>query len=284
MIADFDYEIPATPTKDKGSPLNGKHIVITRATHQADELGKLLRARGAEPLIYPCIAIVPPEDTSALDSAVRAATDGKFEWLMLTSTNTIHSLAERLASLGLENSALENLKVAAVGTATAEAARTILGVRVSVLPEEFRAEALAQAIDFTPGTPILLPQADVATSELAQSLAERGARVHTVIAYRTVVGTGGINLPAELAQNCIDVITFASPSAVCNLIWRLVEEGGSTQDLAGVTLACIGPATLKKARECGLSVAVTASVSTLEYLVSSLEEYFNDSASPSMVD
>jgi uroporphyrinogen III methyltransferase/synthase len=215
---------------------------------------------------------------------VQAAANGKFEWLVLTSTNTVQSLSERLSALGLENAALEHLKVAAVGTATAEAARTILGVRVSVLPEEFRAEALANALDFAPSTSIFLPQADVATPDLGQALAERGARVHTVTAYRTVVGTGGINLPAELAQGCIDAITFASPSAVCNLIWRLVEEGGSTQDLAGVTLACIGPATLKKACECGLSVAVTASVATLENLVSSLEGYFNDSVSPTMVD
>ena len=284
MIADFDYEIPAIPTKAKESPLAGKHVVITRATHQADELAKLLRARGAEPLNYPCIAIAPPEDTTALDSAVQAATAGKFEWLVLTSANTVQSLAERLAALGLGASALAGLKVAAVGTATAAAAQHILSLTVSTLPEEFRAEALAKAIDFTPGTPILLPQADVATPDLAQALAERGTRVHTVIAYRTVVGSGGINLPAELAQGCIDAITFASPSAVCNFIWRLVEEGGSTHDLAGVTLACIGPATLKKARECGLSIAVTASVSTLEHLVGSLEEYFNDSAAPSMVD
>ena len=53
-------------------PLSGKHVVNTRALHQAAELDALLRERCAEPISYPCIDIRPPEDCAALDAALRA--------------------------------------------------------------------------------------------------------------------------------------------------------------------------------------------------------------------
>jgi uroporphyrinogen-III synthase len=46
------------------STLVGKRIVNTRAVHQAEALNTLLRARGALPLDYPCIAIVPSQDSA----------------------------------------------------------------------------------------------------------------------------------------------------------------------------------------------------------------------------
>lgn len=269
--------------------LRGKKVVITRAAHQAGELADLLRARGAEPLLYPCIAISPPDDTTALDGALQAAVKGEFDWLILTSANTVRVLAEGvqlfpplpIAWRGGIRTMLAGLKVAAVGAATAEAAQQLLGVTVSVLPEEFRAEALARALDFTSGARILLPQADIASLQLADALARRGAQVTAVTAYRTVIGQGGVAVPALLARGAVDAITFASPSAVQHFIWRLIDEGGSTQDLGAVLLACLGPTTLHKARECGLSHATMPPVATLEQLVDHIEDIFHaETASP----
>jgi uroporphyrinogen-III synthase len=278
MIApEMDYAAPlsdaAYSNGHKKPSLLGKRVVVTRALHQADEVVELLRERGAVPLLYPCIAIAPPEDTSLLDAAIQASARGEFDWLVLTSTNTVTSLAERLVALDLSSSVLANLKVAAVGPATADAAGQSLGVTVSTLPEEFRAEALARAIEFMPGACIWLPQADMATLELAEALKKRGAQVKTMIAYRTVIGEGGDDIPGMLARREIDAITFASPSAVRNFVWRLVEEGGSTKDLNDVTIACIGPATLKTAEDCCLCKTIVPTVYTLEHLVRTLEEH-----------
>ena len=63
------------------STLVGKRVVITRAPHQADELAALLRERGAEALLYPCIDIAPPEDSAALDAALHTAANGGFDCL-----------------------------------------------------------------------------------------------------------------------------------------------------------------------------------------------------------
>ncbi len=60
--------------------MQGKGIVVTRAVHQAGDLADLLREAGAEPLLYPCIAIQPPDEPSALDEALRDAASGAFDW------------------------------------------------------------------------------------------------------------------------------------------------------------------------------------------------------------
>ncbi|HEY7092102.1 MAG TPA: uroporphyrinogen-III synthase, partial [Ktedonobacterales bacterium] len=69
------------------SGLQGKAIVVTRAPHQADALALLLAGAGAMPVFYPCVDIAPPNDPTPLDTALRAASAGDFDWLALTSAN-----------------------------------------------------------------------------------------------------------------------------------------------------------------------------------------------------
>lgn len=253
------------------SGLSGKRVVITRALSQADSLAELLRARGAEPLLYPCLDFATVEDSSELDAALTEAARSAFDWLVLTSANTVDVLAERLATL---NITLAVPHTAAVGAVTAEAAQKQLGLRVDCVPEDFRSAELARAIDLQPGARVLMPKADISPKALARALEARGAVVQAVIAYRTVIGTGGVDLPTLLTDDAIDVITLASPSAVRHLLTRLETENGSLPDLSRVTFACIGPETRTRAEECGLRVAVTPPITTLESLVQSLEDYY----------
>ena len=74
--------------------------MVTQAVHQAPELAGLLAARGAIPLLYPCIAIAPPADPAPLDATLRRAVGGEFDWLVFTSANTVLVLAQRLSALG----------------------------------------------------------------------------------------------------------------------------------------------------------------------------------------
>ncbi len=254
------------------STLSGKRVVITRAAEQANTLADMLQARSAEALLYPCIAIEPPADTGALDSALQSAARGEFDWLILTSSNAVNILAQRAAALQLD---VSGMRAAAVGRATAEAAQSNLVMRVEFLPEIYSSAALAATIPVKPGERVLLPQADIALTDLSDALERRGAAVLTVMAYRTVMGVGGAAVPLLLKQRTIDAITFTSPSAVRNFLWRLVEESGCTADLRHAAIACIGAATAAAAERCGLSVEVLPQVSTLEHLVQSLEDYFS---------
>ncbi len=254
--------------------MKGKRIVITRAPHQAKELATLLRQRGAEALLYPCIALAPPEDTALLDASLLAAAGGDFDWLVLTSANAAQILAQRLKERDIPARRLANLELACVGPATAASVTKLLGLKVRAIPETYVAEALATALQKYLPARVLLLQADIARPVLRQKLKELGATVCAVPAYRTVQGSGGVHLPELLAGREIDAITFTSASTVQYCVRRLEAEGGATASLAGVCLACIGPITARALQALGYSATVEPAEHTLEGLVAGLEGYF----------
>jgi len=259
-------------------PLAGKRVVVTQASHQAPELAALLATQGAEPLLYPCIAIEPPPDTRALDGALADLCAGRFAWVVLTSANTVRALAGRVQASELPRSIGSKARVAAIGAATAEAAADLLGCAADLVASDSAAEGLAETLlrAAQPGQRVLLPQGDLARSVLQQALTAGGLEVVSVVAYCTTIGSGGVDLPALLKQpRAVDAITFTSSSTVRNLLRRLEEEGDESGEwirerLAGVCLAAIGRVTAQTLRDCGLPVSVVAEEQSLEGLVAVL--------------
>jgi uroporphyrinogen-III synthase len=253
----------------------GKRIVNTRAAHQAAELDVLLRERGAEPLPYPCIAIVPPAQTDELDRALREAAMGAFDWIILTSANTVLSLAQRLDSMSLALHSTR-LHVAVVGSSTAQAAKEHLGLDIDVLPDEFTSESLAASFKNAYGLRILLPVSYISRPNLAEALRASGASVTRLVAYRTISGSGGVEISSLLARRQVDAIVFTSTSTVTYFMQRLTAEGGNRDNLGEICIASIGPQTAQTAQECGMHVSITATVHTVEGLVAGLESYFEN--------
>jgi uroporphyrinogen-III synthase len=253
--------------------LNGKRIVNTRATHQAEELNTLLRKRGAIALDYPCIAIAPPKDIGVLDAALFELVAGRFDWLVLTSANTVFALSERLQVLGLTLHGAK-FRAAAVGAATAEIAKTQLGLELFDLPPQYAAESLAEHLPVERGAQFLLPASAIARPTFADRLSARGGVVSVVDAYQTVGGQGGADVPQLLAQHQIDALTFTSSSTVTYFLERIHKEGGRKDDALAVCAACIGAKTAATARECGFKVLTTATEQTLHGLIAALDTYF----------
>ncbi len=240
-------------------PLAGRQIVVTQAVHQAPELAALLEECGATVLLYPCIAIKPPPDTTELDSALAAVAAGHYDWLVLTSANTVRVLHQQARSLALPLAMWKEIRIAAVGAGTNAAAAAAFGRDADLLAEESVAEGLARSLlaAVKPDQRLLLPQADIARSVLFQSLADAGLHVVPLTAYHTMLGNGGVDLPALLAQTPVqtlvqkpahntvqvDAITFTSSSTVRNLLRRLADEGVDKTALSGLCLAAIGPVT-----------------------------------------
>jgi uroporphyrinogen-III synthase len=253
------------------SSLFGKRVVVTRAAHQAADLVELLQSRGARPILYPCINIQPPEDTTDLDAALLAGTGGYFDWLVITSANTALIVQHRMKSLDFS---LEEMPVAAVGPKTAEAVREWLGLEARVVAEEYTAAGLALALGDLAGQHVLLPQSAIARPILATALRDAGASVMVVEAYRTEVGRGGDDVASMLAAGEIEAITFTSPSTAQNFVQRLVEENGQPSLLDTICLAAIGPVTAQAMRKLGFQVNVMPERFTLLDLVKALEAYF----------
>lgn len=252
------------------SALANKRIVITRAPHQAARLSKLLCARKAIPVLFPCIDIAPPVHTVILDAALKAIVG--FDWLILTSPNTVFMLAQRLNALGLHTD-WSQVRVAAVGTITAKLATEMLGVRVDAVPEKQHGEALAQAIDVQPGMRVLLPQSALAPRTLAKALTQRGAQVEDFVAYRTIVGSRGEDVPRMLLQGAIHALTFTSPSTVCNYFSRVPDALAYR-----IPVFCIGPSTAEAAQAAAFEqVLMPKREFSIVGLLDVMETYFKSS-------
>ena len=147
-------------------------------------------------------------------------------------------------------------------------------MQVAVMPEVFRAEAVAEALKplVKAGEKVLLPRADIARDVLVTTLKEMGLEVNEVIAYETVAANTDDNFLIEkMEQKGIHVVTFTSSSTVRNFM-KLIGERKELLD--GVTIAAIGPVTAETAEKLGLKADIVADEYTIDGLVRALVEYY----------
>jgi uroporphyrinogen-III synthase len=246
-------------------PLTGRRIVVTRAQRQSGSLRELLEQRGAQVLLLPTIETVPPDSFEPLDEALRSAAE--YHWLVLTSGNAVRVLGERLVAAGLGPRALAHLRIAAVGSSTADAVKGF-GLAVELMPDRYVGEALAEAL--TPrvtGQRVLLVRAAAARDVVPDALRAAAAEVTIVDAYRTVMPADVAERAKEIfAQTAMpDAVVFTSGSTVMHLVQVLAEAGLTLP--REVACVSIGPVTSAALREAGLLVAAEAEAATLEALV-----------------
>ena len=125
------------------APLFGKRILVTRSREQASALSERLSELGAEPVEFPTIRIREPLDRSEADRAVNGI--DAYDWVIFTSINGVKYFLERMMQKGLDIRDLKGKRLAAIGPGTAGALES-LGCRVDVVPKEYKAEALVEAI------------------------------------------------------------------------------------------------------------------------------------------
>jgi uroporphyrinogen III methyltransferase/synthase len=248
-------------------PLFGRRVVVTRARSQAGELSAELERLGAEVYEFPMIQIVPPEDFGPLEDAIREL--DSFDWLVYTSVNGVEAFMERLRHHGFDLRAVpRGAKVAAIGPATAERLEKV-GLRVDVVPGEYRAEALIDALGTgsLAGQRVLIPRARVAREILPEKLREAGAEVVVPPAYESVPSSEGREeLSLRLQAGEVDCVTFTASSTVENFVGAFGEEEAARL-LSGTRVACIGPITADTARKRGLRVDAGADEYTIPGLV-----------------
>jgi uroporphyrinogen III methyltransferase/synthase len=256
-------------------PLFGRRVVVTRALAQAGELSAKLEGLGAVVLEFPTIEILPPGDFEPLDAAIRDL--DSFSWLIFTSVNGVESFVRRLAHNGLDLRAVpRNARVAAIGPATAQRIRG-LGLRVDVVPREFRAEALIEAVTGDSlaglaGQKILIPRARVAREILPERLREAGAEVVVPPAYESVPSLEKRDeLAKRLRDDEVACVTFTASSTVENFV-RAFGAKEAARLLAETRVACIGPITAGTARKHGIRVDARAREYTIDGLIEAVVE------------
>ena len=271
----------AQPKSTTNQPLAGRTVVITRAQNQADEFVTELEQYGAEVILCPTIEIRELESYERLDEAIEHLYG--YDWLIFTSVNGVEHFFKRLTARERDASDLDELKVCAIGEATAARLHDF-HVHVDVIPEEFKAEGVFSALErfvggrkTLNGLNVLIPRASVARDYLPKALERAGARVDVVPAYRTSVPE---NLDrgrvAAMLSGSGDCIAFTSSSTVRNLA-QLFDTQDLSEALAGVVIACIGDITATTAADYGLEVKIQPQQFTIPALARAIADYFSSS-------
>jgi len=253
--------------------LYGWQVLVPRTKDQAGDMSERLRLHGAIPSEVPTISVEPPRSPAQMERAVKGLVDGRYQWVIFTSTNAVRAVWEKFAEFGLDARAFSGVKIACVGESTAAKVRGF-GIEPELIPSgEQSSEGLLE--DFPPYDDILdpvervlLPRADIATETLAAGLRDRGWEIDDVTAYRTVRAAPP---PAETREMIktggFDAVCFTSSSTVRNLV------GIAGKPHARTLVACIGPKTAETAREFGLRVDVQPDTPTVSLLVDALAEH-----------
>jgi uroporphyrinogen III methyltransferase/synthase len=254
-------------------PLAGWKVLVPRTKEQAGQVAEQLRGYGAVPVEVPTIAVEPPRTPQQMERAVRGLVQGRYQWVVFTSTNAWRAVRERLEEYGLDARAFAGIKIACIGDVTAAAVRSY-GIKPDLVPSgEQSSEGLLadwppydDVLD--PIDRVLLPRADIATETLVAGLKELNWEVDDVTAYRTVRAAPP---PAETREAIktggFDAVLFTSSSTVRNLVGIAGKPHEST------VIACIGPKTCETAEEHGLKVHVKAPKPSVTELVDALAAY-----------
>jgi len=250
-------------------PLAGIRIINTRPKEQARGFTEMLEEEGAVVREVPAIKIEPPADHNELDGAIQKI--DSYDWMVFTSTNGVKYFFERFSELDRDIRDLGCVKLAAIGEKTAKALKN-RGLRVELVPKEYRAEALLEELKgvLDEEKKILLPRTTRARDVLREELEEEGLKVDEVETYRTLSTSLHEDVKRDLEDGKYDLITFTSSSTVENFLGMLRDKNY----LKDMTLAAIGPVTASTAEEEGLSVDIVASEYDIEGLYEAILDYY----------
>lgn len=244
-------------------PLVGKTILVTRPIEQSEGLVETLSELGAAVLVQPAIEIGPPRDWTPVDAAISKL--ASFDWLVFSSANGVRYFLERLPHHQLDLRALGQSKLAAIGPGTAEALAQY-HLRADLLPEEYRAESLAEALaPAASGSRFLLLRASRGREVLAETLVAAGASVEQAVVYESRdVTAPDPDVAAALAEGRIDWVTVTS-SAIARSLVALFGR-----DLARTQLAAISPLTAGVLEEAGFAATAVADPYTTAGIVAAI--------------
>ena len=241
-------------------PLFGQKIGITRPAAQAETQIQRAFELGAQPVLMPAIKIDPIDDWSEVDATLQRLKE--FSWLVFTSVNGVEAFLDRLWDQGGDARQLAGIKIATIGTSTADALSKY-NLRADLVPDKFRAEALAKAMaPHVNDQKVLWARASRGREILLQELTNAGATVTELVAYQ--------NLDAEsfsdealkaLGDSQLNWIGLSSPS-IARRIAELLPESAKEQLDKTLHIASISPVTSAAANDAGLPVHTEASTYT----------------------
>lgn len=253
-------------------PLFGQNIAVTCADHQADSVVHQIVVRSGQPLLMPLLQISPADDQQARQIQQCCDHLEDFDWLVFTSGNGVTEFFHHLNAAGKDSRALGHLKIATVGPSTAAQLKDY-GVFADIIPETYRAEALADSLrSLVVGKTVLWARADRGRDVLAEQLLAAGAKsVKSLIVYRNsdqdVISESAFSL---MKQKQLHWICLSSPAAARRLATSM-QSANIDLAASNTRLAAISPLTARACEEIGLAVNAVAEDHTWPGMLDAIE-------------
>jgi hydroxymethylbilane synthase len=270
------------PTSDSTQPkgevlapsyIEGRRVLLTRSSHQQENMDQLLRRYGALPVHCPTIQYLPlaGAERAALLEAVQSLM--RTDWALFTSANAVRAIGSVVDLQNPEvSSQLSQSSIFAIGGATAKALKEV-GLVPSKVAKMSDSEGVVDALAEC------VAQHERVVHFMAREtrpVIERGLRrldipLQQVVAYETAAPSGLPERVCQLNMENLDFVTLASPRTAHHL-W---EAAGELQDqLRCIPVGCIGPVTRRSAAELGFNVVVQPLKPGSEALIASINSWF----------
>ena len=237
-------------------PLNRKRIIITRPSGRSEALAILLRDAGAEVILMPTIK------TSVIDDALNGKKISGYEWVAFTSVTGVEALFELLAKNNRDIREIGNAKIAAIGSATADALKQH-GLKVDYVPEVFDGENLAKGLsEFKENfnEKILMFRALNGTPEISKIFYDNNINFTEIYLYRTDY------VKISHVPESADIIIFTSASTVRGFAENI-------KNMRDVQTVCIGRQTAEEAENFGFTKIKTAERATTASIFESIMKH-----------
>jgi uroporphyrinogen III methyltransferase/synthase len=244
-------------------PLTGARVLLAGSRGTSERLRDRLAALGADVLMQPVVRITDPPDWAPVDAALERL--DAYDWLVFSSGNGVDYLVRRVFEHGGDVRRLGAVKLAAVGSGTAERLAQY-HLQADFAFEQFSAESLAQALAGQPeGQRFLLAEAGRGWDVLVGKLEAAGSRVDQIAVYDRVELTApNPDILAALSSGEVDWITVTSSATARSLV-RLYGDA-----LRSAQLASISPLTSSALRDEGYEPAAEAFPHTAAGLVDAI--------------
>lgn len=244
-------------------------ILVTREKSQAQSFSREIALRGGIPIEVPLLKISCQYFKGDNPIWKRIET---YEWLFFTSANGVHCFFKQLNEKSISFNKLTHSYIAAVGHKTENALKEY-GFTADFIPTVYDADTLAREF-FTRFPeiegPFLLIRGNKSLELLPKVFRMKNIAFDAITTYETKPYIAMKNtLLSILKENNIDILTFASPSALD----VFVDLGGLDYIRADVPVACIGTTTEKRAIELGLINTIVPNEFTIEGLIEIIEQH-----------
>ena len=240
-------------------PWFGKRVWVTSPKATGNLLAKKLDEQGAMTVVEPVMTIQPPDDWAPVDAMILES--GRFDWIVFSSVYGVDGFFAQLKTLGKDGRLLAGAKIAAVGSATANAI-AMHSMVCDVVPQAQGAEGIANLFEQNcRGKRFLFVRNPTGETIAMDRLRIAGAEVQSVSTYQQILKH---ELPSSVLKlldtNQLDAVTATSK----NIAKQAMELLGPSK--TKVTWLSLSPSISDLLRQHGCEKILTAPEPSFEQL------------------